>query len=314
MSLSLCGTIGANTGPVLCDITRGNPLTIMFGSSIFTTGEQASNATLKAAMLNRIKRSAGDSEKLFPLPVIVGTATKTAAAKYGTYGYGLQTKLLRSLKAYEFDVLAGSTLERNLIAFDGQTVPCFIFDDKRNIAGKLDSGLNFIGTPVLVGVEARDYGDASNPQSTKVSISFIDAADFTENSAFFQSSFSASDLVGLKDTYIFEPSAHSTNVYKAQVKIKTAIINGDLNTYDEYGALIAALTFTAGTGTNFATPMPITTVAVDAANKALTITFDSTAYGLLAALAQIKLFPPTPAVLDAANVRGIEIAPYVFTK
>jgi hypothetical protein len=314
MSVSLCGIVGANTGPVLCDIVRGNPVNIMFGSSIFTPSNQASNATLKTALLDRLKRASGDSEKLFPLPVIVGTADKTTAAKYGTYGYGLQSKLLRSLPSYEFDVLAGTQLEKNLIAFDGQTVPVFIFDDKKYIAGKLDASLNWIGTPVLVGVEPRPYGDASNPKSTKVTISFIDGADFTENSAFFQSTFSTSDLVGLKDVYMSEPSAHVSNVYKIQMKIKTAIINGDLNIYDEYAALIAALTFTAGTGTNFAVSMPVTSVAIDATNKALTVTLDSTAFSALASAAQIKLTPPTPAVLAAAGVTGIEIAPVILTK
>lgn len=314
MSLNLCGTIGANTGIIDCDILRGNPATILFGSSIFTSSDYASVATFKAAMLDRTKRSTGDSQKLFPLPVIQGTTDKTVAAKYGTYGYGLETKLLRSRPSYEFDVLAGTTLEKKLIQFDGKQVPVFIFDNSFNIWGKLDGSKNFIGCNVLVGVEPRPHGDAQNPKSTKIVISFVDPTDFVENSAVIQTTFVASDLKGLKDVYISEPVAHTTNVYKIKMKIANVIAGGDLDIYTDYMALIQPLTFTAGTGTGFATPMPVTSVALDTTNLGLTVTLDTTAYGLLSAGAQIKLIPPTAAVLDAAGVTGIEIGSYIFTK
>jgi hypothetical protein len=166
----------------------------------------------------------------------------------------------------------------------------------------------------LVSVEPRAFGDASNVKSTTIGISFVDGSDFVESAVVFQSTFASSDLTGLKDVYMSEPSAHVSNVYKIQMKIKTAILNGDLNIYDDYAALIQPLTFTAFTGTNFATSMPITTVALDAANKALTVTLDTTAFAALASGAQIKLVAPTPAVLLAAGVTGIEIGSYIATK
>jgi hypothetical protein len=314
MALSLCGLIGANTGVIDCDVTRGNPATILFGSAIFTSSDYASNTTLKTAFLDRMKRTTGDSQKLFALPVIQGVADKTVAAKYGTYGYGLETKLLRSRPAYEFDVLAGSQLETSLIKFDGKTVPVLIFDNQSQIWGKLDPNKNFIGCKCLVGVEPRPHGDANAAKSTKITISFVDGADFVENAAVFQSTFTSSDLVGLKDVYMSEPSAHASNVFKIKLKIKTNIINGDLDIYDDYAALIQPLTFTAFSGATFATSLPVTTVALDAANKALTVTLDSTAFTALSAGAQVKFVAPTPAVLDAAGVTGIEIGYYIMTK
>jgi hypothetical protein len=87
-----------------------------------------------------------------------------------------------------------------------------------------------------------------------------------------------------------------------------------LDIYDDYGALLAPLTFTAFTGANFTTALPITSVAVDATLKALTVTFDVTTYNALAAGTKIKLVAPIPSVLDAANVTGIEILSLVITK
>jgi hypothetical protein len=61
-----------------------------------------------------------------------------------TLGYGTQIKLLRSKPGYEFDVLAGSSLEKKLIAFDGKQVPLFILDDQSNVWGVQDADGNFL--------------------------------------------------------------------------------------------------------------------------------------------------------------------------
>lgn len=312
--ISLCGAVGRNTGEIDCDPVRGNPVKIMLGSSTFLAADYADSPTLKIAFVNRMKRGAGDPEKLFPLPVIQGTTDKTVAAKEGTLGYGLTFKLQRGKPGYEFDVVAGSTLEKKLMAFDKKQMPVFIYDDAAQIWAKQDSSGSFIGVKYLVGVEPRPHGDASNAKVTKVSISIVDAQDFVENASVFLSDFSVSDLVGLKDVTLSEPSAHSTNVYKIKMTIPTVILNSPINIYDAFAALIAAMTFTAGTGVNFGTSMPVTSVAVDATNKCLTVTLDSTAYGLLSAGDKIKLTPPSVTTLDTGNVTGIEISPIILTK
>lgn len=314
MSLSLCGGIGANTGQIDCDIIRGNPAKIIAGSASFSSSDYADPATMDAAILTKLLFATGNSQKLFPFPVIQGTADQTEAAKYGNLGYGLKVKLLRSKPGYEFEVLAGTALEKKLIAWDGQIVPFLILDDKSQFAGVKDSSGNFKGANYLVGVEPRGYGDAQNAKSTKITISIVDTADFTENAVFHISALSSSNIVGLKDVILSEPQAHSTNVYKIKMKIPTTKLNGDLDIWDDYGALIAALTFTAGTGTNYGTSLTITSVAADNTLKALTVTFDTTAFGSLSSGAKIKLTPPIPATLDTANVTGVELFPIILTK
>lgn len=314
MSLSLCGSIGANTGQIDCDPTRGNPARIMPGGATFSSSDYADQTTMDAAIVSKLKLPTGNSQKLYPFPVIQGTTDQTEAAKYGNLGYGLKVKLLRSKNGYEFEVLAGTALEKKLIAFDGQVIPLLILDDKSQIAGIKDSNGNFKGANYLIGVEPAGYGDAQNAKSTKITISIVDSQDFTENAYFYTTALPSSSIVGLKDVILSEPQAHSTNVYKIKMKIPTAKLNGDLDIWDDYGSLIAALTFTAGTGTNYGTSLTITSVAADNTLKALTVTFDSTAFTALSSGAKIKLIPPTPAVLDAANVTGVELFPIILTK
>jgi hypothetical protein len=314
MSLNLCGSIGANTGEIDCDITRGNPIKIAPGGATFSPSDYADQTTMDAAILGKLILPNGNSQKLYPFPVIQGTTDQTEAAKTGALGYGLKIKLLRSKPGYEFDVLAGSSLEKKLIAFDGQTVPLLILDDKSQWAGVKDSNSYFKGANYLIGVEPRPYGDAQNPKTTKITISIVDTQDFTENAYFYKTALPSSQIVGLKDVHLSEPQAHASNVYKVAMKIPTSVLGGDLNIFDDYGSLIAALTFTAGTGTNYGTPLAITSIAVDNTLKCLTVTFDSTAFTALASGTKIKLTPPTPATLDAADVTGIEMFYIILTK
>jgi hypothetical protein len=314
MSLTLCGTVGANTGIIDCDIELGNPSMIMPGGATFSSSDYADQTTMDAAIVAKTKLATGNSQKLFPFPVIQGTADQTEAAKYGNLGYGLKVKLLRGKPSYEFEVLAGSALEKALMAFDKKTVPLLILDDKRQFKGILDINSNFTGAKYLIGVEPAPYGDAQNAKSTKVTISIVDAQDFTENAVFYTTALANTSLVGLKDVILWEPQAHASNVYKVKMKIPTKKLNGDLDIWDDYGSAIAALTFTAGTGSNYATALTITSVAADNTLKALTVTFDSTAFTALASGTKIRLNPPTPTVLDAADVTGVELFPIILTK
>ena len=108
--------------------------------------------------------------------------------------------------------------------------------------------------------------------------------------------------------------SNSTNVFKIGLSIFGSNLVGAYNTYDTIGTLAAGLTFTAGTGANYGTSLTITSVAVDAALKALTVTFDSTAYTALPGGTIIQLSAPIPSVLDAADIVETEILPVLLTK
>ena len=312
---SICSSVSANTGGVDCDVRKGLPVQIVLGSAFFTPTDYATNASFQTAFLGKLKKPSGSTDKLFPFPVIQGTTAKTTAAKFGTLGYGLQVKLLRSKAGYEFDVLAGSNLEKKLIKFDGQIVPLFIFDQNNNIWGTLDTALNFKGAKYLVSVEPKDFDDAQNAKTTKIEISIIDSRDFVENAEYAATSFSSTDIVGLNDVTLFQTAAAVANVYHIGGKIVTASLLSFINVHDTYAAGLSVVgNWTAGTGVGFATPLPITSVADDVTNKGWTVTFDSTAFTALASGTPILLSLAPANTLDAAGVSGVEGVSLLITK
>lgn len=315
MSISLCSQTGANTGGIDCDVTRGIPQVIIAGSKQFASSDYVDSDTFEAAFTAAIKQAAGTATKLFPFPVIQGNTAKTEAAKYATLGYGTQIKLLRSKPGYEFDVLAGSSLEKKLIAFDGKQVPLFILDDQSNIWGVQDADGKFSGATYMVGVEPREFGDAQNAKTTKITISLVDSRDFIEYAAFMNTSFAASDLKGLNDVKLVEPAAHASNVHYIKTYVPTTQLGNGLDITEDLGANLASTSlWTAKTGTGYTVTLSITSITYDSTNKRLVFTFDSTAYTALATDATIKLIPDAVPDLDAADVTGVEIAFVILKK
>jgi hypothetical protein len=108
-----------------------------------------------------------------------------------------------------------------------------------------------------------------------------------------------------------------SNVYKYSLKIAGSNLVSEYDVLSDLGTEIAATTFTAKSGASAAaaatgSALAITSVAYDSATSTLTVTYDNTAYGT--AGAYIKLIPPTPAVLDAADVTNLEILSVTHAK
>jgi hypothetical protein len=315
MSISICGSVAQNTGGIDCDVVKENPLVLVAGSASFASADYVDSTTFEEAFTGKIKHSNGALSKLFPFPVIQGVTDRTEAAKYGTLGYGTQIKLLRSKPGYEFDVLAGSALEKKLIAWDGKQVPFFILDSASNMWGVQATNGDFSGAIYQVGVEPKGWGDAQNVKTTKITLSLVDARDWVENAAFMTTSFGALDLKGLNDVVLYEPAAHASNVHYIKAYVPTAQLGKGLDITEEFGsALFTASLWSAFTGATFATPLTITSVSYDATNKRGVFTFDTTAYGALGSGAKIKLVSDSVPDLDAADVTGIEIQFIILTK
>jgi len=315
MSFSLCGTVGGNTGGPDCDIAKARPTGLTFGGATFGASDYPDSDTFSAAFVAKTKLATGNSAKLFPFPELQGNTDQTEAPKTGTLGYGLKFVLLGAKPAYEFDVVAGSVLEQNLLKFDGKTLPMYVHDSGSNTWGTRNrtTGI-FKGFKVLVSIVGKPFDDGSNVKSTKVTVSFVSSDEFYKTAAFMNTDMTSSDLVGLMDGILFEPQAHASNVYKIGIKIQTSQLGQDLNVYDTYADELVAGLFTAASGTTFTTPLPITSVAKDATLKCHTFTFDTTAYGLLGAGAKFKLIPADPTALDAADITGLELQPIILTK
>jgi hypothetical protein len=315
MSISLCGSLDVNTGAIACDDRRGNPSMLILGSAEFAPADYADTATFDAALIAKTKLARNSAEKLYPMPVIQGVTTQTEAAKYGTMGYGLKVKIARSKPGYEFDMLPGTTLEKQLIKFDGRTIPGFILDDNGILWGKQDNEGNFSGINYLVGVEAGEFGDGNNVKPTKVTISIIDAKDNVENLGGVVTDATSADMVGLNDVTLTEEDLTS-NVAQIKGEIKTTVMNNTVNLAETYGATLAVTgLWSAATGApDYGTPLAITSVAVNADGLSYDITFNSAAFTALASSTKIRVNLASPATLDAADVTEIEGVAVIITK
>lgn len=324
MSTNLCSTQGGNTGGVLCDDKRRRPKKIIVGGKKFSSSDYADSATLMAAILAACKLPTGDANKLSPFPEILEVAVNTPASTSGNLAHGPVRRLAKGKPAYTYSCEIGQLEFQKLLAYDGKTLPAYTFDEANNMWGyraiadaNTPNTNNWEGEMVYITVEGNGFEDGANAATgvCTISVSYLSVDDFEKRGTYASlPNLSAGDLVGLKDVMLSEPQAHASNVHKIKMTIPLPKLGSDLNIFDDFGAAIAALTFTAFTGATFTTSLTITSIAVDNTLKCLTVTFDSTAYTALSAGAKIKLVPPTAAVLDAADVPGIEIGYIILTK
>jgi hypothetical protein len=68
MAISLCSTVGQNTGGIDCDVERGNPQVLIPGSASFSPSDYVDATTFEAAFTDKIKQANGTADKLFPFP------------------------------------------------------------------------------------------------------------------------------------------------------------------------------------------------------------------------------------------------------
>jgi hypothetical protein len=324
MSTNFCSLIGGNTRAALCGGKRKVPKKIVVGNKAFTSSEYADADTFQAAMLAAIALPTGDSNKLFPFPEIGEVADNTEAPTMGNLALGAPRRLRKGRPAYTYSVEVTHEEYQKLLAFDGVEVPAFSFDDAAQWWGyRAAAAANTLNTNTYKGetiyltVSGNGFEDGANVATgvATISVSYKSIDDFEKRGTYIKTpDMSAGDLQGLIDIMLYEPQAHVSNVYKIKAIIPTAQLGVTLDVYDDIGAGLAALTWTAGTGTNYATSLAITSIAVDATLKALTVTLDTTAFAALASGAKIKLTPPNTTALIAGSIVGFEIGSIILTK
>jgi hypothetical protein len=318
MSYDLCITEGGNVGGIGCDKKRATPLCFVVGEKEFTPADRTDEITFVAAIKSALNLNEGTPGKLYPFPVIGEVAETTEAPTRGSLTLGTPRELRKGKYGYDFSMEVGHSQFQALYQWHGRKVRLITLDSLYNgwFEVNEESG-NVKGEQALVEVSGNGFEDGNSAQTgvCHVVITFLDTEAFIKRSGYYSfTSLIPTDLQGLKDVLMSEPQAHVSSAHKVQLKMKNAKLNTDGNIYDQHGAAIAALTFTAGTGTAYGTALTITSVAVDAALKAFTVTFDNTAYTALPNGTKIKLTPPTVATLAAAGITGIEIAPIILTK
>jgi|GEM_PF-1418049 len=320
---NLCATVGDNVADIDCDGKRGRPVQPLVGTKEFPTADYLVNgqwdeATMTAAILASINLNTGVSGKLFPFPEILQVDDTSEPPQTGSLAFGPLRYLGEGKYGYTYSVEVGHTAYQQLLTYHNKKVPVFTFDDanqmwfnRNNTTGLLKGELATIG---ILGGGFKNGTDAASGV-VQITISYDKVNEFKKRSAYGEfNNLSVGDLVPLKNTTLYDVQAHAANVYKVGMKILTAKVGKNLNPWTDIGAAIAALTFTAGTGSGYTTSMPVTSVAVDNTLSCFTVTLDTTAYGLLASGAKIRLTPPTVAAMYAVGITGFELLPVILVK
>ena len=295
--ISFCGSVGANTGGIDCDARFGNFRMVFLGGAKFTPAEYATEAALKTAILNRINRANGDSEKLYPFPVANTVANNTEANTEETLGDGTRRTLREGRPAYTLEAgFVGLNQESSMMAFNNATIPAFAFDDTGKFIGKFDADDNLVGAKVQVFTSPAGMGIYSAGTTTKTSINYLNSRDLSTNAKFFQTEFDTDDFEGLLDAEVRALAAPTGNAHKLGVFIPNKSIGKDKNLYDEYDDELNATGMWRGWTAAGAQVAP-TTVVKDTALLGWTVTFGT---------AVVRVDLATPQVLLAGDVKGIE--------
>jgi hypothetical protein len=316
MALSLCSTSVDNTGELACDKSKGVLRKMLIFNGAIASGDYASADLLAAKLIANAKLSKDDSNKIFPISEVQNLERNSEANVTGTLNLGFTTVIREGRPAYTGKIFGGADLLKRLRTFNNQTVRVLEYDANGIVWGT-KSGTTFVGYQAKLFFSGGEIATGQNVEEgvIDVQVSILSNSEYKDNSywAEMPTGFNVDDIAPLIDVPLSFIS-NVANVFKIGIKIPGSNIVEPYNIYDDYGTAIAALTFTAGTGTNYGTPLTITSVAVDASLKCLTVTFDSTAYTALADATLIKLTPPTQSALDAANVTGIELLPVILTE
>ena len=314
MAYSLCGKSVANTGELACDKSRGVLKKILITNGAISESDYADELTFINKLIANSKLSKDDSDKVFPINEAQDLADASEANKEGSLNLGFKTVLLEGKPAYTVKLFAGGDLLKRLRKFNNQTVRIIEYD-ANNVFWGTKSGTTFKGFQAKLSFTGNKIATGQGVEEGVVTltISILSTSEYFDNVYWIESAGNVEDIKALMDVTM-NVISNASNVYKIGLGIIGSDLKGAYDIWGDYGAEIAATTFTAKTGTGFATDLAVTSVAADDTLGALTVTFDTTAYAALANGAKIQLIPPTPTVLDGADVPDTEILPLIITK
>lgn len=315
MALSLCSSSVANTGELACDKSRGVLKKLFIFNGSIGSSDYADEATLFAKLVANSKLTKSDGDKIFVINEAQDVADASEANKEGSLGLGFKTVLLEGKPGYKVKIFAGGDLLKRLRTFNNQTVRILEYD-ANNVVWGTKSGSSFQGFQAKLFFTGNKIATGQNVEEgvVEISISILSTSEYFDN-AYWASmaGHNVEDIKPLIDAQLAYVSK-SSNVYKYSLKIADSNLVSDYDVLADYGTEIAGLTFTAKSGSGTpSTALAITTVAYNVGSDGyLTVTYDSTAH--TAATGNIKLIPPTPATLDAADVTNLEILSVTHAK
>lgn len=316
----LCGSNVANTGEQECDKAKGilNGGRIAIDMGTVEAADYATTSLFFNRLVAKSKLSKLDSQKLFVLPEIQDHVNAKEANKEGSLNGGFKITLQEGKPGYKIKFFGGQDLLKRLKTYDNQTVRIREFD-ANGVAWGTKKGTDSVGYRAKLFFTGGDAPTGQNVEEGVIEcyVSILSAYEYYKNSTWvvIPADVNLTDMTALLDVQLY-PISHVTNVWQIGMRINGSNLEGPYNIYDVAGAAIAAMDsdFSAGSGAGYGTDLPITSVAVNAGLKCLTVTFDSTAYTAVTAATNFILNPPTPTELDAADVTETELLSVVLTK
>ena len=313
---SLCGTSVDNTGEQACDKSRGVLKKLFIFNGSISSVDYATEALFLARLVANAKLTKSAGNKVFPISEVQDITDASQANKEGSLNLGFTTTLVEGKPAYKVKIFAGSDLYKRLRTFNNQTVRIIEYDANGVFWGVKSGGV-FKGFQAKIFFTGNKLATGQNVEEgvVEATVSILSTSEYFDNTYWMETTGNVEEITPLMDVEM-KYISKAINVYKIGTSIPGSNLISDYNTFDEAGAAMAALasSFSAGSGVNYGTALPITSIAVDNTLKCLTVTFDSTAFGLLGAAAAFKLNGPTPAQLDAGSVPETELLSVVLAK
>jgi len=315
MSLSLCSTSVDNTGEIACDKSRGVANKFLIFNGSIAAASYVDVATFFAKLVTNSKLSKDDADKIFVLNEVQEITDASEANKEGSLNLGFKATLQEGRPAYSFKFFGGADMLKRLRTFNNQTVRVLEYDANAVVWGT-KSGTNFKGFQAKLFFTGNKLATGQNVEEGVITgtISILSTSEYYDNAYWMEiGDGNIEDVVPLVDANLAYVS-HVSNALSYSLNVPGSNLMEDYDVLADYGTEIAALTFTASSGATTAvgTALAITSVAFTAGK--LVVTYDSTAYTAVGVGHYIKLTPPTPATLDAADVVNLEILPVTHVK
>ena len=314
MSLSLCSASVDNTGELACDKSRGVLKKLFIFNGDIGSSDYATEAAFFAKLVANSKLSKSDNDKLFVINESQDLTDASEANKEGSLNLGFKTVLLEGKPSYKVKLFAGGDLLKRLRTFNNRTVRVLEYDADGVVWGT-KSGTNFKGFQAKLFFNGNKISTGQNVEQgvVEVTVSILSTSEYFDNAYWVETSDNIEDVVPLIDAQLAYVS-HSSNVLSYSVKIPGSNLLEDYDVLADYGAALAATTFTASSGVTSAVGTSLAITSVAYAAGLLAVTYDSTAYTAVGGSSYIKLIPPTPAVLDAADIVNLEVLSVTHVK
>lgn len=316
MSLSILGTTTSNVGQILGDSNKGVIKNIVIFGGTLLEADMLDSDTLQQKLIANSKLAKTDTEKIYWLPEVQNFEDKAEQNTTGALNLGPTVMLKEGKAGYEIRVDGTMEFAKLLRKWNNKTIGILEYDSNRQLWGRaVGTSYKAYTAKMYVNQIRPASGQAPEEGIVTATISMMSSTEYGDQGKCLDLSNVDTSLIATQNDAPFRYISNASNVYNLAWGIPLGVMNQYYDVLDKFASQVTtggAALFEAYTGTGFNTPLAITTATI--VNGELVITFDSTAFGSLAAGAKIKFNSKAPSVLDAAGITDLEGNYVILTK